>query len=82
MKNEALPSQALRVIAVLLGCILVSTAATLWLWRTEALLAGFIGFMLLFGAALMLPECTVTRHAASIGSVIGYAIGSAIFLLP
>ena len=77
-----MPSQELRVIAVLLGCLLLSAAATLWLWRTEALLAGIIGIMLLFGAALMLPEGTVTRHAASVGGVAGYAIGSVIFLLP
>ncbi len=79
--SNALGKQAL----VVLGTLLVSwggfAAICLWLWRYNALLAGAVGVLLLYGGAQLLPERTLLRHTASIGFVLGFATASWYFLL-
>lgn len=66
---------------VLLLWSAASAAITIWLWRYNPLIPLFVGALLLFGGAVLLPERTAHRHIASVGFVVGFAVASWWFLL-
>ena len=79
--NKPLSRQVLVALGSLLGSWAGFAALSLWLWYYNALLAGAVGVLLLFGGALWLPERTLIRHTVSVGFVLGFATASWYFLL-